>query len=44
MCDIGAHARVDVQTQDLQLESQRLPEDLPLPEVAENGGTSRSGP
>lgn len=44
MCDIGAHAGVDVQTQDLQLESQRLPKDLPLPEVAENGGTSRSGP
>lgn len=41
MCDFGAHAGADVQTQDVQFEPQRLPEDLPLPEVAKNGRTSR---
>lgn len=41
MCDFGAHAGADVQTQDVQFEPQRLLEDLPLPEVATNGSTSR---
>lgn len=41
VCDLGAHAGADVQTQDLQPQSQRLPQDLPLPEMAEDGGTAR---
>lgn len=41
VCDFGAHAGVDVQTQDIQPQPQRLPQDLPLPEMAEDGGTTR---
>lgn len=39
--DFGAHAGADVQTQDLQPQPQRLPQDLSLPEMAEDGGTAR---
>ncbi len=43
MCDPGAHAGADVQTQDVQSESPRLSEDVSVPEVAEDGRSSRSG-
>lgn len=41
MCDFGADAGVDVQTQDLQLKPQRLSEDLSFSKVAKDGSTSR---
>jgi len=41
VCDPGAHAGADVQTQDVQPQPQRLPQDLSLPEMAEDGGTTR---
>lgn len=41
MCDIGADAGVDVQAQDLQLESKRLSENLPFPKVAKDGSAPR---
>lgn len=41
MCDSRAHAGADVQTQDIQPQPQRLPQDLPLPEMAEDGGPTR---
>lgn len=41
MCDIGADAGVDVQTQDLQFESKRLSENLSFPEMAKDGSASR---
>lgn len=41
VCDSGAHAGADVQTQDIQPQPQRLPQNLPLPEMAEDGGTAR---
>lgn len=41
VCDFGAHAGADVQTQDIQPQPQGLPQDLPLPEMAEDGGTTR---
>lgn len=41
VCDSGAHAGADVQTQDVQPQPQGLPQDLPLPEMAEDGGTTR---
>lgn len=40
VCYSGAHAGADVQTQDIQSQPQRLPQDLPLPEMAEDGGTA----
>lgn len=40
VCDFGAHAGADVQTQDLQPQPQRLPQDLSVPEMAEDGGTT----
>lgn len=42
VCYPGAHAGADVQTQDVQSESQRLPEDVSVSEVAEDGRSSRS--
>lgn len=41
MCNTGANAGTDVETQNLQPQSQRLPEDLPISEVAADGGTTR---
>lgn len=41
MCNTGANAGADVETQNLQPQSQRLPEDLPVSEVAADGGTAR---
>ena len=41
LCHPGAHAGADVPAQNLQPQPQRLPEDVPLPEVAEDGGTTR---
>lgn len=41
VCDSWAHAGADVQTQDIQPQPQRLPQDLPLPEMAEDGGAAR---
>ncbi|GCC41079.1 hypothetical protein chiPu_0025193, partial [Chiloscyllium punctatum] len=37
----GTHAGADGKAQELQAESSGLPEDLPVPEVAADGGTSR---
>ena len=41
VCNTGANAGADVETQNLQPQSQRLPEDLPVSEVAADGGTAR---
>lgn len=40
VCYSGTHAGADVQAQDIQPQPQRLPQDLPLPEVAEDGGAA----
>lgn len=41
VCNTGANAGTDVETQNLQPQSQRLPEDLPVSEVAADGGPAR---
>lgn len=41
MCNTGANAGTDVETQNLQPQSPRLPEDLSVSEVAANGGPAR---
>lgn len=38
MCNTGANAGTDVETQNLQPQSPRLPEDLSVSEVAADGG------
>ena len=41
VCNTGANAGTDVETQNLQPQSPRLPEDLSVSEVAANGGPAR---
>lgn len=41
VCHSGADAGAHVQAQDLQPQPSGLSEDMPVPEVAENGGSTR---
>lgn len=41
VCNPGAHAGAHVPAQDLQPQPPGLSQDLPVPEMAENGGSTR---